>query len=113
MSKTAVVVKTSWHLVYPGGVRKRSISRKDYAQFVLRLREDLDLILSGYSARTETHVFEVPACAHCRVRPAAWDYDYAGYGRYCDHPLCIKGRTIAHEGLSRESAETIREFFGR
>ena len=110
MGKTATVVKTSWHLIYPGGVKKRSIGRRNYAQFVLRLREDLDLILSGYSVRAETHTFEVPACKHCKARPVVWDGDY---GQYCDHPLCIKGRTIAHEGLSKESSDTIREFFDR
>lgn len=113
MGKVATVVKTSWHLVYPGGVKKRSIDRRSYAQLVLRLREDLDFILSGYSVKTETHTYEVPACAHCRVRPAAWDFDYGDYSLYCDHPLCIKGRTIAQEGLSKESSDTIREIFGR
>src|SRR5690606_13265180 len=83
MGKTVTVVKTSWHLVYPGGVRKRSISRRNYAQFVLRLRDDLDVILSGYSVKAETHTYEVPACKHCLSRPAAWD---GAYGRYCDHP---------------------------
>ena len=111
--KTVTVRKTSYYLVYPGGLRKVPISYKGYAQFVTRLRYDMDLINSGFSVKAVTYDAEFPVCEHCRVRPVAVDVDCDGTYllSVCDHPLCIRGRSIAYEGLSRESAETIREFF--
>jgi len=111
-NKTVSVIRTYWYLVYPDGSRV-PITRTGYAQFLTLSRTNPEVAESGFSAVAETHTFEFPACVHCRVRPVATDV--GSFGTYllsvCDHPLCVRGRRIAYEGLSRESAETIREFF--
>lgn len=112
MNRTASVIRTYWYLIYPDGERV-PISRTGYAQFLTLSRTSREVAESGFSAVAETHTFEVPVCEHCRVRPVAADFDCDGTYllSVCDHPLCIRGRRIAYEGLSRESADVIREFF--
>lgn len=110
--KTVSVTKTNRYLVYPDGERVR-INRVGYAQFIRLLRTEPEVAKSGISVAVETRVMDVYACEHCQSRPAVWENDCDGpfLTYYCDHPLCVKGRRIAYEGLSRESAEVIQGFF--
>lgn len=110
--KTVSVTKTYRYLVFPDGERVR-VNRGSHAQFIRLLRTEPDVAKSGISVAVETRVMDVYACIHCQSRPAVWEYDCDGpfLTYYCDHPMCVKGRRIAYEGLSRESAETIQGFF--